>query len=23
MKNILLLNGGKRFAHSDGRLNQT
>ncbi|NIF19445.1 NAD(P)H-dependent oxidoreductase [Pantoea sp. Cy-639] len=23
MKKILLLNGGKRFAHSDGRLNQT
>jgi len=23
MKNILLLNGGKRFAHSDGLLNQT
>nr|WP_314492908.1 NAD(P)H-dependent oxidoreductase [uncultured Pseudomonas sp.] len=23
MKNILLLNGGKQFAHSDGRLNQT
>ncbi len=23
MKNMLLLNGGKQFAHSDGRLNQT
>ena len=23
MKNILLLNGGKQFAHSDGRLNRT
>ena len=23
MKKILLLNGGKQFAHSDGRLNQT
>ncbi|AIR89383.1 NAD(P)H-dependent oxidoreductase [Pseudomonas cremoricolorata] len=23
MQHILLLNGGKRFAHSDGRLNQT
>ena len=23
MKKILLLNGGKRFAHSDGRLNTT
>jgi len=23
MKKILLLNGGKRFAHSDGRLNET
>ena len=23
MKKILLLNGGKQFAHSDGRLNET
>ena len=23
MKKILLLNGGKQFAHSDGRYNQT
>ena len=23
MKKILLLNGGKQFAHSDGRLNRT